>query len=263
MSALEALPGVPAAEDALAASGLAARVAAVEDRVRTLAETAPPAGSQGQAPAASPPEREALEARLTDRIAVAETRLAVLEQAAGDRTPGRGVLVVAVGQLRDRMGTAAPFADELVVVQALVDGWSDPAVAEALDAVETIAPDGAPTAGSLAQRFAAVADTVAAAPVSVDTGWAAELWSRLRGVVQVRRTGDVAGDDPTARVARAEVRLAEGDLAAAVAEIAALDGPPADVAAGWLTDARARLAVERASIALAEFAAAAVLAEGS
>ena len=47
----------------------------------------------------------------------------------------------------------------------------------------------------------------------------------LMRLVTVRPVGaDAEGDDPPARVARAEAALAAGDLAAAVAEIEALDG---------------------------------------
>ena len=47
----------------------------------------------------------------------------------------------------------------------------------------------------------------------------------LLRLVTVRPVGaDVEGDDAAARVARAEARLAEGDLAAAVAEVEALEG---------------------------------------
>jgi hypothetical protein len=59
----------------------------------------------------------------------------------------------------------------------------------------------------------------------------------------VRPVGaDVEGEDPAARVARAEAHLATGDLAAAVAELEALEGPAADAAADWLAKAKSRLA---------------------
>jgi hypothetical protein len=47
-------------------------------------------------------------------------------------------------------------------------------------------------------------------------------------------------------VARAEAALDRGDLAAAVAELEALDGAAADTAAPWLAKARPRLAAEAA-----------------
>jgi len=66
----------------------------------------------------------------------------------------------------------------------------------------------------------------------------------------VRPVGEVAGDDAGARVARAEVRLSQNDLAAAVKELEGLSGPPADAAAPWLGDARARASVDHVVSAL-------------
>jgi hypothetical protein len=73
------------------------------------------------------------------------------------------------------------------------------------------------------------------------------------GLVTVRSVGaDAEGSDADARVARAEARLADGDLAGAVAEIEGLEGPAAEAAAGWLERARARLAAEQALASLQE-----------
>jgi hypothetical protein len=64
----------------------------------------------------------------------------------------------------------------------------------------------------------------------------------LMRLVTVRPVGaDVEGDGAAARVARAEAALAEGDLAAAVAELEGLQGPAAEAAAPWLAEALAAL----------------------
>jgi hypothetical protein len=47
-------------------------------------------------------------------------------------------------------------------------------------------------------------------------------------------------------VARAEAALDGGDLAGAISELEALDGPAAAAAAPWLAEARPRLAAEAA-----------------
>ena len=84
--------------------------------------------------------------------------------------------------------------------------------------------------------------------------------ARLSGLVTLRRIGgDIAGDTTEAIIARAEARLGVGDLAAAVAEVAALNGARAEAAASWLGDARVRLAAEAA---LAELDARAIAALG-
>ena len=66
-------------------------------------------------------------------------------------------------------------------------------------------------------------------------------------LVTIRPVGaDAEGDHAAARVARAEARLADGDLAGAVAELEGLEGAPAAAAAPWLEQARTRLAAENA-----------------
>ena len=51
-------------------------------------------------------------------------------------------------------------------------------------------------------------------------------------------------------MARAELRLAQNDLAAAAKELEGLSGPAAAAAVTWLGDAQARLAVDQVVTAL-------------
>ncbi len=98
-------------------------------------------------------------------------------------------------------------------------------------------------------------DVVRAAVLPIEEGWWQETLRRLGSVVTVRReSGEVAGDSPSAVLARAEGRLTDGNLAAAVRELEQLDGPEAEVAQNWLNDARARLEAERALSALSTLA---------
>ena len=89
---------------------------------------------------------------------------------------------------------------------------------------------------------------VARANGSPDQGsLGARLLGRVEGLVTVRPVGgEVAGDDPPARLARAEAKLDRGDLAGAVAEVGAITGAAAAPAADWLAAARARLAAQQA-----------------
>ena len=85
------------------------------------------------------------------------------------------------------------------------------------------------------------------------------MLARLSALVTIRPEGENAqGDDPLARLARAEARLNAGDVAAAVGELSALPaGPIADAAAPWLARARARLDAEAAIASLQDAALAA------
>ena len=75
--------------------------------------------------------------------------------------------------------------------------------------------------------------------------------NNLRQLVTVRPVGAKAeGENAAAVVARAQARLQEGDLAAAVQEVEQLSGEAAQAAQPWLDQARARLAAEEAVSAL-------------
>jgi hypothetical protein len=91
---------------------------------------------------------------------------------------------------------------------------------------------------------------IAGAAGGESDGLMSGLLRRLSDVVTVRPVGDVEGGDPGPVVARAEHRLQAGDLAGALAELDALDGPAAEAVAGWRARAEARLSVETAFSAL-------------
>ena len=75
---------------------------------------------------------------------------------------------------------------------------------------------------------------------------ASTILAEAGNLITVRPVGEVEGEDAPARVARAERRLDRGDLAGAVAEVAALQGGAAEVLAPWKAEAEARLAAEAA-----------------
>ena len=77
-----------------------------------------------------------------------------------------------------------------------------------------------------------------------------KIWAEISSLILVRRTGDIEGEDLEARLARAEVRLGEGDLAAAVAEIGAIKDAARTPLEDWLADARTRLEVTEAATRL-------------
>jgi len=103
----------------------------------------------------------------------------------------------------------------------------------------------------LRQRFAAVADAALTAErIGGDDTWYGAAFQRLGNLVSVRRVGDVEGTSVEAIVTRAERRLQEGNLEAALAELDGLSGPPAEAVASWRKTAQARLELEQAIRAL-------------
>jgi hypothetical protein len=187
---------------------------------------------------------------LADRIAALEARPTVI-----DTEPPPAATLLAVAQLHGALRCSAPFAASLAALEALAgpdDQADDDGMAAALAALTPHAATGIATLETLRDRFTPLAEAILrAAVVPPGESWASRTLARLSGLVTLRRVGgDVAGDTTEAIVARAEARLALGDLAAAVAEVAALDGARAEAAAFWLGDARARLAAEAALAAL-------------
>jgi hypothetical protein len=92
------------------------------------------------------------------------------------------------------------------------------------------------------------ADAAAALPAN------ASFWDRVVGRLEslvtirpVAEGGQVAGNSNLDRLARAEAKLATGDLPGAVTELSGLTGPAKDAAAAWLARAQARFATDAAA----------------
>lgn len=165
---------------------------------------------------------------------------------AARRTPAAEVgLALAVGQLQRAFAGGEPYAVAVATIRTL--GIDDTRIAAALPVLAVRAESGMPTRADLRRRFPAMAQAVLAADAGTAENWGDWALRRVRDVVSVRRVGeDVPGDTVEARLARAEAHLDAADWNAVVAELAALDGSAATVAAPWLDDARIRLAGEAA-----------------
>ena len=125
-------------------------------------------------------------------------------------------------------------------------------IAESIAVLTPLASSGVETFGRLHRRFDSVVLAVvrAAAKPPGDT-WIDKTIARLSELVTVRRVGTaVEGDGADAVVARAEARLKDGELAAAVSELRRLNGAAAEAAEAWLTSANQRLVADKALIRL-------------
>jgi uroporphyrinogen-III synthase len=260
---IEKLAAQPAATPAPAATELPAAIAALPDRLAALDQKL-------QELAANPAGQAALDklqqegASLRSDLAAAQSELASLK-AVADKLPAldqaiaglrrqadeRGGLLLAIGQLATALDQSRPFAPQLAVLRRLAAG--QPAVAAALgpslDALAPSAEHGIATLADLKASFPAMAAAVVArANGSPNQGsLGARLLGRVEQLVTVRPVGgEVAGDDPPARLARAEAKLEKDDLAGAIAEVGAITGAAAAPAADWLAAARARLAAQQA-----------------
>jgi uroporphyrinogen-III synthase len=270
IAALETRLSSPASQSAPSAdvAGLSEKIAALETRLAAL-QSQPPVNGAAIDPMAIDKLSKENESLRGD-VAALKAQLAAVDQAltARGRDANGVAFVLAVGNLGGALSTARPFAAELSALTEL--SAKDPALAaQVKELTAPLAPRaaaGVPTLVELQSRFPAIARAIVDAgkqnaPAVVESpesqswydrplGWLSSAGDWLASQVSVRPVGEVAGDDPGARVARAEVRLSRGDLAAAAKELDGLKGPAAAAAASWLGDAQARLAVDQVVTAL-------------
>jgi hypothetical protein len=185
---------------------------------------------------------------LSERLDGTESRLQSLD----DVRERAAALALVSAQLDEAMRRSEPFEGTVQRLSAL--GGDAPEVQDAVARLEPVAASGVPRLEELRRELEAVADEIVRRSRAPEGDSVIDqAWSNLTELVTVRSVGaDAEGSDADARVARAEARLADGDLAGAVAEIEGLEGPAAEAAADWLEQARARLAAEQALASLQE-----------
>lgn len=170
--------------------------------------------------------------------------VAALQKAEPATDPANTALALVLLQIREAVDIGRPFAAEY---QALVSVAKDhPEIAAAAQKLAEPAASGVASRAALAERLRQLAPKIATAKPPAEPGWTSQIVGRLESLVTIRH---LDGDDQSpeeAAVATAQRDLAGGDLAGAVAALAALTGPNAAVAAPWLQTARQRLAVETA-----------------
>ena len=240
-----AAPDPALAEDLSALRGtaddLAVRLAALEAAAAGGDATAALSGLQSETSALGS-RMAALETALTGLAALPGEISNLADAQANLRMAASGdtALVLGVLQLRDALRGTAPYEQELNALKSLAE--NDPALKTIIAPLDSHAASGLPSLKDLQTSFPAMARNVIALERGEEAeGIGAGILRRLSSLVTIRRTGMVEGEDASAVVARAEVRLNEGDLEGAVQELAGLTGPAAEAAAGWRGDAQAKV----------------------
>jgi hypothetical protein len=223
-----------AGQQAVAVQQLDRRIAALEAR------PVPPTGDIA--------ELHAQAAKLAGAVADLTARVAALDKAARSGAAGAtdtGLALVLL-QIRGAIAAGRPFAAEYATLAALAHDRTD--IAAAAAPLAEPAKAGVASRAVLAQGLRELARTIssAAAPAPAASGWADAALARLRGLVTIRRIADAAPGGRQNPVAAAELALAGGDLAGAIATLDKSSGAAADAAGPWLRMARRRLAVETA-----------------
>jgi hypothetical protein len=109
-----------------------------------------------------------------------------------------------------------------------------------LVALRALAGSGAPTRAGLAEAFPGVAARARAALRADGGGERLSGFARAVGRMMGQEPSQPRGVGPEAVLARAEARLAAGDLASAADALESLPSPAQEAAAPWVGDARRR-----------------------
>ena len=216
---------------------LTARVAALEHR------PSPEAATPALAPDLGPLQRRlvALEQRQPPDLAPLEARIAAVETASREAQ-------AALSQRIDAIGQGEKAVKRVTLVQtaalALAAGQKLGDLPDAPPALARFADVAPPTEAGLRLAFPAAARAALAAsrPATEGEPFLARLWARAQDLVTIRQGDRVLVGDPAAGVLEsARAALDAGDLAAAVTEVATLQGAAAQAMAEWLTRARSLL----------------------
>jgi len=248
---LETLAGRVEAGASDAESGGGAAAGASAQRLDTLASRVDELSSQVEQLSQTAASQETAQS-LADRLSGLEQRTQQLAQrqqadsanAAGTARPAAQALAVA--ELRDALRFSSPFAEQLRAARQMVA--DDGALSATLDKLQPMAEQGVPTRAELSSAF----DRAAAQAVAADMGASRDgmlggVLRRLNDVITVRRVDASAeGNSVDARLARAEDKLAAGNLGEAVRMVEQLPEPAKAEMTSWLKQARSRLAAEQA-----------------
>jgi hypothetical protein len=191
-------------------------------------------------------------ARRLAYVAVAISLVSLIVAVAGFFwSPLRGAdsarfVALGIAQLRPALVGHGPFRDELMLLRRVMP--SEPDLGEAFETLSAYADRGVPTVRELQGRFPRLASGMVLSGMLgnngggfdravIATGAALRLHAVAQWVYDPRPVSDI--------VAEARARLDAGDLPGALAALANLPEREATIAAGWIADARSRLAADR------------------
>ncbi|MEM9421567.1 MAG: hypothetical protein AAF986_03520 [Pseudomonadota bacterium] len=169
------------------------------------------------------------------RLAELSTRLETI-QSSDISQAKRSTLLLALSDLSEGVQSGKPFLRQLDTIAKIAPGD------RTLVALHRYADEGLPTTSDLRFGYQSAARMALSNTKRENAeGPMGRLMANLSGLFIVRKVGEVPGDSPSAIIARAESRLENNDLQAAVHELKALNGSAKIAFDEWIKDAEAKV----------------------
>lgn len=205
---------------------------------------------------------EGKDATLEGRLAPMEGKVAAVEDRVTQVVDGRtsidrslraAQLSLALLQLNAVVQTHKPFAKEVEVARDLAGGNGN--VLAQINLITDYSQTGVATATELRDSFVTIVVPKIRSVAGSDRPLTDRVRSWLSSAIAPTGTATTPPDkDPTSDIiASATQKLVEDDIAGAVQHLGQLEGPAATLAARWMAEARARIAIESAADALGGF----------
>jgi hypothetical protein len=274
-------------------AALAGRIAATETQLKSLGETL---GALAQRSDRATTANAAALSELTERLAHSDTPAAQSNETANAAASANAAALAALANRIDALEEGARSAQEKLAAEvatrnaesaddrgmrtAVIAGAllaaverGDPFAAEleaarqhaadakALAPLEGFAASGVPVAAALARELASLEPALrqAAGAPPPEGGILEKLQANAERLVRIRPVEEVAGDDPSTTIARAQIKAERGDVAGALTELGTLAERVRAPAQAWIARAQAREAAVAASHAFAAAALAALV----
>lgn len=159
------------------------------------------------------------------------------------RDLGAAALLLALNEFRSNISAQRSFEQDLLIMQKYLG--DDPKMKKALARLAPYAQHGVLNRQQLQKEFGNLAsDIVMAKMQGQDLSVKQEMLKRLSKLVKVRKIDDIEGTSVDATVARAQLKLNNGDVKGAMKELQSLEGAPAQTAAPFMDAAAGNLMAE-------------------
>ncbi len=201
---------------------------------------------------ARPADVKTAVAPIDQKVTALQTDVSQIKSEAASRKASgeRIVLALQLSNLKRALDRGSAYAAELADVKSLADRLNLSGDGVDFSALEGFKDKGVATVPALLSEFRSLSfDMIQAGETDKSANWMDKLVSGAKSIVQVRRTGSSAEVDPNSLegiVATIEQELRAGRISAAVAAAEKLPPPSKKAAGQWLTQLKARGAVDAA-----------------